>query len=72
MKDVSTRGIFTEKVDSAYAIKHGLADDGGLFMPESIPLLSDEELLDLTDKTYSERAAYVIGKFLTEFSVRTK
>ena len=68
MKYVSTRGIFTEKVDSAYAIKHGLADDGGLFMPESIPLLSDEELLDLTDKTYSERAAYVIGKFLTDYT----
>ena len=68
MKFISTRGKFTDKVDSAYAIKCGLAADGGLFMPESIPSLSSNELLSLKDKNYNERAAYIIGKFLTDYT----
>ncbi len=68
MKFISTRGKFDGKVDAAYAIKCGLAADGGLFMPESIPTLTEEELISLRDKTYNERAAYIIGKFLTDYT----
>ena len=68
MKYISTRGRYTGRVDAAYAIKRGLAEDGGLFMPEDIPALTKDELLALSDKSYNERAAYVIGKFLTDYS----
>ena len=67
MKFVSTRGL-KEKVSAAYAIKCGLAADGGLYMPESIPALTIEEIGALANKTYVERAAYVIGKFLTDYT----
>ncbi len=68
MKFISTRGKFDGRVDAAYAIKCGLAADGGLFMPESIPTLSCEELKSLMNKNYNERAAYIIGKFLTDYT----
>jgi threonine synthase len=68
MKFVSTRGKTSERVDSAYAIKCGLAKDGGLFMPEAIPTLDTSEFSALENKTYEERAAYIIGKFLTDYT----
>ena len=68
MKFVSTRGEYTERVSSAFAIKSGLAEDGGLFMPESIPQLSSDELKMLSKRDYPERAAYIIGKFLTDYT----
>ena len=68
MNYVSTRNSNLEGVSSAYAIKTGLARDGGLFMPESIPALSKEEILSLKDKNYTERAAFIIGKFLTDYT----
>ena len=68
MKFISTRGVSHEKVESAQAIKQGLAADGGLFMPESIPALSENEIKALANKSYEERAAYIIGKFLTDYT----
>ncbi|MBE6635135.1 MAG: threonine synthase [Ruminococcaceae bacterium] len=68
MKFISTRGNGEERVSSAQAIKQGLASDGGLFMPENIPTLTSDELLMLQEKSYPERAAYVIGKFLTDYT----
>ena len=68
MKFISTRGISNERVNAAEAIKQGLASDGGLFMPESVPTLTGDEILSLKDKTYEERAAYIIGKFLTDYT----
>ena len=68
MKFISTRGVSRERVDAAEAIKLGLAADGGLFMPENIPTLSDNEFKALSDKSYEERAAYIIGKFLTDYT----
>ena len=68
MKFVSTRGIFKGSTDAAYAIKRGLAEDGGLFMPEAIPALGMDELSMLIGKSYPERAAHVIGKFLTDYT----
>ena len=38
MKYFSTRDHEKKSFDSAYVIKHGLADDGGLFIPDSGPL----------------------------------
>ena len=68
MKFISTRGISTEQVTAAEAIKLGLAKDGGLFMPQVIPTLTADEILSLKNNSYEERAAYIIGKFLTDYS----
>ena len=68
MNYVSTRGIIKEEVSSAYAIKTGLAKDGGLYMPESIPAIDSSELAELMNCTYPERAAKILSKFLTDYT----
>ena len=67
MKYISTRGASTEGVSSAYAIKTGLASDGGLFMPESIPTIDRDFIRELTALSYPERAARVLSLFLTDY-----
>ncbi len=56
------------KTTSAHAIVKGLSDEGGLFVPESIPKLTKEEILALCDKSYVDRAFDVFSKFLTDFT----
>nr|MBE6545700.1 threonine synthase [Oscillospiraceae bacterium] len=68
MKYISTRGAHTEGVSSAYAIKTGLASDGGLFMPESIPAIDLEFIKELSALSYPERAARVLSLFLTDYT----
>lgn len=68
MKYYSTRDVNKESFDAAYVIKKGLANDGGLFVPESIPTISNDEIVALCQKAYPERAAYVLSKFLTDYS----
>ncbi len=70
MQYKSTRSVTQESVSAAEAIKNGLAPDGGLYMPESIPSLSLSEIQDLLDCSYPERATYVFSKFLTDYSVQ--
>ncbi len=68
MKYISTRGASADGVSSAYAIKCGLASDGGLFMPSEIPTLSTAEIQEYLSLSYHERAARVLGKFLTDYT----
>lgn len=56
------------KVSSAQAIAQGISKDGGLFVPDEIPKLTLQDIKALGDKNYRERAAYVFGKFLTDFT----
>ena len=63
----STRGgdaSFT----AAEVIAKGLSEDGGLFVPESFPRLTEDMLAGLAALPYSGRAAYIIGMFLDDFS----
>ena len=53
---------------AAGAIKQGLALDGGLYMPEKLPLLEAGELKKLSAMSYPERAATVLSKFLTDYT----
>ena len=62
MKFFSTRGKDVAK-NAAQAISKGLADDGGLFVPEFFPDVKNE-LPKMLDMDYAERAAFVIGKYL--------
>ncbi len=68
MKFVSTREKNGIKVSAAEAIKLGLSSDGGLFMPEAIPSFEHDELVELSKKSYCERAAHIIGKFLSDYT----
>lgn len=68
MKFQSTRDLNSEKFTSAQVIRKGLADDGGLFVPESIPTLSADEINDLCGMDYAHRAAFILGKFLTDYT----
>lgn len=62
----STRG--NEKVvNSAEAILQGIAEDGGLFVPESIPALK-EKLEDLVNYDYKELAYLILSRFLTDYT----
>ena len=54
MKYISTRGAEASGVSSAYAIKTGLASDGGLFMPESIPEIDLDFIKELSSLPYTE------------------
>ena len=67
MRYISTRGQ-GEAVSSAEAIKRGLCEDGGLYMPDEIPVLTLDEIATLCKKSYPERAAYILGKYLTDYS----
>ena len=67
MKYTSTRSKIAP-IDSAEAILQGLAADGGLFVPEKIPKVTLEEINGLADKSYEQRAAWLLGKYLTDYT----
>lgn len=56
-----------EPVTASQAILKGLADDGGLFVPESVPAL-DKSLRELSKMTYQETAYEVMKLFFTDFT----
>ncbi len=68
MKFISTRSQNSEGVSSAEAIKNGLAPDGGLYMPECIPTLSQSDLDRLSEMSYPERAAHILHMYLTDYT----
>lgn len=65
MRYNSTRGA--KGYSASQAILKGLADDGGLFVPEQIPALS-VELNKLADMSYQETAYVVMKDYLDDFS----
>lgn len=56
-----------KKITASQAILKGLADDGGLFVPDHIPELTCS-LRDLAGRTYQEVAYEVMRLFLTDFT----
>ena len=62
----STRGN-GETVTASQAILKGLADDGGLFVPESLPAL-EADMDTLAGMSYQETAYEVMRQFLTDFT----
>ena len=67
MDYVSTRNAGL-RVSAAKAIATGIAPDGGLFCPTEFPALAETELHAMLGMNYKERAALILGKFLTEFT----
>ena len=67
MNYVSTRNNDI-KVTSAQAIASGISEEGGLFLPCSIPSLSPDDFDKISTLDYKGRAAYILKMFLTDFS----
>ena len=55
-------------VSAAQAIKAGLSQEGGLFVPESLPTVSISEIEAMSQMTYNERAYAILSKFLTDYT----
>ena len=67
MQFFSTRDQ-NRKVTSSEAIAQGLSNEGGLFVPETIPSISMDELKSLAGMNYAQRAAFVFSKYLTDYT----
>ena len=67
MKYISTRG-YEGKFSASEAIVKGIAPDGGLFVPESIPVLSKDEIEEMMNMEFYQISARVISKFLEDFT----
>lgn len=67
MKYVSTRGE-SQSVEFSEVLLEGLARDGGLAMPESIPQVSAETLESWRSLSYAELATEVLSLFITDIS----
>ncbi len=65
----STRDIKPayDRITSAEAIKKGLADDGGLYVPEKYPTITDELFDTLLKMDYTDRAACILSLFLEDY-----
>ena len=67
MQYYSTRNR-TLRYEAAEAIKLGLSREGGLLTPCEIPRIDESFLTDLVGRSYRERAASVMGLYLTDYS----
>lgn len=67
MNYVSTRDN-SKQVSSAFAIAHGISQEGGLYVPENIPHLGEDDFAKLSELDYKGKAEYILSKYLTDFS----
>ena len=58
----------TVHVSSAQAIAHGISAEGGLFVPEEIPVVDKAFLKELAGLDYISRAKRVLSLYLTDFT----
>jgi threonine synthase len=68
MNYLSTRGSIKE-AQSAEAIRTGIAPDGGLFTPESIPGLSQTDIQAMAGLHFPELAAKILALYLTDYQI---
>lgn len=64
---ISSRGNSTP-VTASQAILRGIAPDGGLYLPERLPTLTNDDLSALLGLSYPERAAKILALFLTDYT----
>lgn len=53
---------------ASHAITRGISQDGGLFVPKSLPQLSLDEINDMTSLGYIQRAKKILSLYLTDFT----
>ena len=63
----STRGS-DHPVTGAGAVAAGIAPDGGLYIPEEFPYVTEEQIEQMADMDYIGRAETVLSLFFPEFS----
>ncbi len=61
---VSTRG-YSVKADACEAVLNGIAPDGGLYTPETLPRISADDIRGLS---YPDMAKLIIGRLLGSYS----
>ncbi len=69
MKYRSTRGQ-VNGISFSEAVMMGLADDGGLLLPESIPTLSAAELKQLSALPYSQLALKILSRYIDDIPLK--
>ena len=55
-------------VSSAEAIAKGISADGGLFVPEALPMFTEDEFAAMQEMDYIGRAKMVLSRFLTDYT----
>lgn len=65
---VDTRGNEAQPVPFTQAVINGLADGGGLYVPETVPSLSLLDICALAEYPYRDRAAYIYRAFGVDLS----
>jgi threonine synthase len=68
MNYISTRGN-EEPVKASQAIRKGIAGDGGLFTPETIPHFTSGEISSMVNLNYQELATQILSCFLNDFPI---
>ena len=67
MEFISSRSA-AARTTAAGAILHGLAPDGGLYLPASVPTFTPEEIRSMASMPYPALAALVLERFLPGFT----
>ena len=68
---IDTRGLHTKPISFTEAVIHGQAQGGGLFVPQSVPHLTLDEIISLSDMSYSQRAALIYKRFGIDLDTET-
>ena len=68
---IDTRGACGEPVSFTHAVVKGLANGGGLFVPQQIPQFSLDEICELANLPYAQQAAKVFDAFGGDLSAET-
>lgn len=67
MNYISTRDK-SVKVTAAAAIAQGISNEGGLFVPDTFPALSNNDFISLSQMDYKRRAKFILKYFLNDFT----
>lgn len=67
MNYISTRDK-SVKVTAAAAIAQGISNEGGLFVPDTFPTLTNDDFINLSQMDYKSRAKFILKYFLNDFT----
>lgn len=68
MRYISTRGFMGGEGTPSDAVRSGIAPDGGLFVPDSLPRLNLNELQGMQTLSYAKRAHQILSLLFEDFS----
>ncbi len=68
MRYISTRNK-NDIATFSEAIVRGLSKDGGLYVPETFPQVSQDEMNEMLSMNYDERANLILSKFMPDFTM---